>query len=398
MSLKNRKTYQPHRIDKSSDDFISLPQSRINEQPLARDRFKDFDYPTLIVCLILVALGIITIYSATYNPEQTGWLSSTCRRQLIWFGLALTCATPIFILHYNLFYRLAYPLYLLGLILLIAVEIAGSRHMGAVRWLSLGPINIQPSELVKLTVILALARYLNDQRLPPPYNLRELLIPALIVIMPTVLILKQPDLGTALLLILVSGVPIILAGMTRRSLLTISTVAIGGLFIGWHFLHDYQRRRVLTFLNPESDPLGAGYHIAQSKIAIGAGKLFGKGYLKGTQNTLHFLPEQHTDFIFAAYAEQWGFIGALLLLLLYFIFLLRALRIITTARDPFGSYLAAGIAAIFFWQITINIGMVAGLMPVVGIPLPLFSYGGTSLLTSLTLISLLLNISFRRRG
>ncbi|MCK5540049.1 MAG: rod shape-determining protein RodA, partial [Deltaproteobacteria bacterium] len=232
----------------------------------------------------------------------------------------------------------------------------------------------------------------------PPYNLKELLIPAIIVALPSTLILKQPDLGTAMLIILISGIVIVVVGITRGTILSIGISALTTAFIGWHFLHDYQRQRILTFINPEIDPLGSGYHIAQSKIAIGAGKLFGKGFLKGTQNTLHFLPEQHTDFIFAAYAEQWGFLGTIFLLALYFIFIFRALNIAMEARDSFASYLASGIAAIFFWQVTINIGMVSGLMPVVGIPLPLFSYGGTSMLTSLVLISILLNIHYRRKA
>jgi rod shape determining protein RodA len=264
--------------------------------------------------------------------------------------------------------------------------------------LSLGGVNVQPSEFAKITVILALARYLSDRRLPPPYNLKELIPPAVIIALPTLLILKQPDLGTAMLIILISGVIIFIAGITRGTLVTIGITAVSTAIIGWQFLHDYQRQRILTFLDPEKDPLGSGYHIAQSKIAIGAGKLFGKGFLKGTQNSLHFLPEQHTDFIFAAYAEQWGFLGVLILLALYFAFLLRAIHIATEARDSFGSYLATGIAAIFFWQVTINIGMVSGLMPVVGIPLPLFSYGGTSMLTSMILISILLNIHYRRKA
>ncbi len=201
-----------------------------------------------------------------------------------------------------------------------------------------------------------------------------------------------------MLIILISGVIIFIAGITRGTIITLGLGALSAAAVGWQFLHDYQRQRILTFMNPEIDPLGSGYHIAQSKIAIGAGKLFGKGFLKGTQNSLHFLPEQHTDFIFAAYAEQWGFLGVLILLAIYFLFLLRALNIAMEARDSFGSYLATGIAAIFFWQVTINIGMVSGLMPVVGIPLPLFSYGGTSMLTSIALISILLNIHYRRKG
>ncbi len=399
MKLTHRKQHHPTRIKISTEENLS-PETRshLSEKSLERSRFDGFDFLTCLLTLIIIGLGILTIYSATYNPEATTWLTGFCRRQLIWVGIALVIGIVLFLLHYNILYQAAYPLYGIGIILLLAVEVAGSTHMGATRWLSLGGINIQPSEFAKLTVILALARFLSNRRLPPPYNLKELIAPALIIALPTVLILKQPDLGTAMLIILISGVIIFIAGITRGTLITLAVSACSAAAVGWHFLHDYQKQRILTFMNPEKDPLGSGYHIAQSKIAIGAGKLFGKGFLKGTQNSLHFLPEQHTDFIFAAYAEQWGFLGVLILLIIYFMFILRALNIAMEARDGFGSYLATGIAAIFFWQVTINIGMVSGLMPVVGIPLPLFSYGGTSMLTSIALISILLNIHYRRKG
>ena len=399
MKLPRYNRHRPTRINPVNEEsFTNETRSFLSEPNLERNRLDGFDYLTCILTAILIGFGLITIYSATYNPEAGTWLTGFCRRQLIWVAIATGLGALLFIFHYNIFYQIAYPLYGVSIILLLAVEVAGSTHMGATRWLALGGINVQPSEFAKITVILALARYLSDRRLPPPYNLKELIPPALIIALPTVLILKQPDLGTAMLIILISGVIIFIAGITRGTLLTLGLSAISIAVIGWQFLHDYQRQRILTFLDPEKDPLGSGYHIAQSKIAIGAGKLFGKGFLKGTQNSLHFLPEQHTDFIFAAYAEQWGFLGVLILLALYFAFLLRAVHIAIEARDSFGSYLAIGIAAIFFWQITINIGMVSGLMPVVGIPLPLFSYGGTSMLTSMILISILLNIHYRRKA
>ncbi len=379
-------------------DYHSGAGKRLYEAPLDRNRLRDFDWLLPFLTLLLAALGLATIYSATYNPEAAGFLTSYCRRQLLWLAVSLVLAAGFFVLHYNVLYQAAYPLYGFGLLLLLAVEIAGSNRMGATRWLSLGGFNVQPSEFVKLTVILALARYFSDRTLPPPYNLKELIIPALIVALPCVLILKQPDLGTAMLIILISNIVIFLAGITTGTLISIFATGIAAAGTGWHFLHDYQRKRIATFLDPGSDPLGSGYHIAQSKIAIGSGQLFGKGFLKGTQNTLHFLPEQHTDFIFAAYAEQWGFLGTLLLLVIYTTFLVRALNIALETKDPFGSYLAGGIAATFFLQIAINIGMVCGIMPVVGIPLPLFSYGGTSMVTSMILIAILLNIHYHRRG
>ncbi len=399
MRLPRYNRHRPTRISPANEEsFAGETRSFLSEPSLERNRLDGFDYLTCILTIILIGFGVITIYSATYNPEAGTWLTGFCRRQLIWVAVATGLGALLFIFHYSIFYQIAYPLYGISIILLLAVEVVGSTHMGATRWLSFGGINVQPSEFAKITVILALARYLSDRQLPPPYNLKELIPPALIIALPSVLILKQPDLGTAMLMILISGVIIFVAGITRGTLITLGLSAISIAVVGWQFLHDYQRQRILTFLDPEKDPLGSGYHIAQSKIAIGAGKLFGKGFLKGTQNSLHFLPEQHTDFIFAAYAEQWGFLGVLILLALYFAFLLRAVHIAIEARDSFGSYLAIGIAAIFFWQVTINIGMVSGLMPVVGIPLPLFSYGGTSMLTSMILISILLNIHYRRKA
>jgi len=399
MKLSHQNRHRPTLINPAHEDsFTNETRSFLSEPNLEHSRLDGFDYLTCLLAFTLIGLGVLTIYSATYNPEAASWLTGFCRRQLIWVAIATGLGAVLFLVHYNIFYQAAYPLYVFSIILLIAVEVAGSTHMGATRWLNLGGINVQPSEFAKIAVILALARYLSERRLPPPYNLKELIPPAIIIFCPTILILKQPDLGTAMLIILISGIIIFVAGITRRTIITLGISAVSIAVVGWQFLHDYQRQRILTFLDPEKDPLGSGYHIAQSKIAIGAGKLFGKGFLKGTQNSLHFLPEQHTDFIFAAYAEQWGFLGVLILLALYFTFLLRAIHIAAEARDSFGSYLATGIAAIFFWQVTINIGMVSGLMPVVGIPLPLFSYGGTSMLTSVILISILLNIHYRRKA
>jgi len=396
--ISNRKHHQFVPAHPDLGDYDSRSGKRLHEASLDRNRLRDFDWLLPLLTLVLVGLGVLTIYSATYNPEVSGFFTSYCRKQLVWFGFSLVLAVGFFVVHYNVLYQAAYPLYGIGVLLLVAVEIAGSNHMGATRWLSLGGFNVQPSEFVKLTVILALARYFSNRSLPPPYNLKELIVPALIVALPCVLILKQPDLGTAMLIILISGIVIFLAGITKGTIITILASGVGAAFTGWHFLHDYQRKRIATFLDPGSDPLGSGYHIAQSKIAIGSGQLCGKGFLKGTQNTLHFLPEQHTDFIFAAYAEQWGFLGTMLLLAIYTLFLVRALNIALETKDPFGSYLAGGIAATFFLQIAINIGMVCGIMPVVGIPLPLFSYGGTSMVTSMILISILLNIHYHRRG
>jgi rod shape determining protein RodA len=365
---------------------------KINQPRISR-----LDGVLLLVALLLFALGLLTIYSAAYDPDNASWLPLYCRRQLLWFLVGIGGMACGFVIDYHIFERLAYPVYAIAVILLLLVLLVGRTSMGATRWLTLGGFTFQPAELAKVAVALALARYFNRRRMAPPYNLRELLFPCGIVALPFLLIIKQPDLGTAMLVVLISTAVIFAAGMTRGTMTTIGGIACTGAIIGWHFLHDYQRQRILTFISPEMDPRGAGYHIAQSKIAVGSGGLWGNGFLKGTQTLLHFLPEQHTDFIFAVYAEQWGFLGCSLLIAVFLLLLLRGLTIATEARDPFGSYLAIGISATFFWQFFINIGMVIGLLPVVGIPLPLFSYGGTSLLTSLTLIGILLNIHFRKR-
>ncbi|MBN2332939.1 MAG: rod shape-determining protein RodA [Deltaproteobacteria bacterium] len=364
---------------------------------LGRKKVSRLDFSTPIITLVLFMIGMLTIYSATYAPETASWLSPVDRRQLAWFFIGLAGMGISFAIDYHMYQKIAYVAYGTAIILLVLVLIIGKTSMGAQRWLTIAGFTFQPSELTKLAVVLGLSRFFAERRTSPPYNLKELLIPFCMVGLPFILVLKQPDLGTALLIVLISLVIIFYAGITRRAIMTLVFAGIAAATCGWQFLHDYQRQRILIFLNPDIDPQGAGYHIAQSKIAVGSGGLWGKGFLKGTQNLLHFLPEQHTDFIFSVFAEQWGFLGAALLISLYLLFLLRGLVISQEAKDPYGSYLAIGITATFFWQFCINIGMVLGLMPVVGIPLPLMSYGGTSLLTSMILVGMLLNIHFRKQ-
>jgi rod shape determining protein RodA len=268
--------------------------------------------------------------------------------------------------------------------------------MGATRWLSIGGFGLQPSELMKIVIIIALARYLSDKATLRGFTLRELLVPGALLAVPVVMVMKQPDLGTALLILAIGGSMALFAGIRRA---TLTVLGCGGLLAavgGWFLLHDYQRQRVYTFLNPEKDPLGAGYHIIQSKIAVGSGGLFGLGFGKGTQAQLSFLPERHTDFAFSVFAEEWGFAGCLVLLALYLLIVLWGLYIARRASDRFGMYLALGVTVMLFWHIVVNLGMVVGLLPVVGVPLPLFSYGGTSMLTTMAGVGLLLNVSMRR--
>jgi rod shape determining protein RodA len=267
---------------------------------------------------------------------------------------------------------------------------------GSKRWLSIGPMSLQPSELVKLSVVIILAQYYSKNTSPKGMTLRELLKPGILVLIPFALIVKQPDLGTALLIVFIAASITIFVKIELRTLIyLISTCTMMGPLI-WFFLKGYQKQRILTFLNPERDPLGAGYHIIQSKIAIGSGMLSGKGYMKGTQNALSFLPEQHTDFIFSVLAEEWGFLGSFFVLFLFFMMIIWGLNIAYKCHDNFGVIIAVGITTMLFWQVLINIGMVMGLLPVVGVPLPLVSYGGSSMITIMASIGLLMNVSMRK--
>jgi rod shape determining protein RodA len=301
-----------------------------------------------------------------------------------------------FSVDYRFIARHAYVIYGFSIALLIVVFFVGTAVKGSQRWINLGGFSFQPSELMKLTLIPALARYFDEHRLTRPYRLRELAIPFLIVFLPFLIILRQPDLGTALMLLIIFASMVIFVGVRWKSVL----LAASGLLIllppAWFFLKEYQKQRILTFLNPDQDPLGTGYHILQSMIAIGSGGFFGKGFLKGSQTQLKFLPEQQTDFIFSVFAEEWGFLGGLILVLIFLALILWGVKIARHARDYTGMLIALGITMLIFWEVFINIGMVLGILPVVGIPLPFLSYGGSSLVVMMAAVGLLLNISVRR--
>jgi rod shape determining protein RodA len=280
--------------------------------------------------------------------------------------------------------------------MLVAVAMAGKTVAGSRRWLPLGPLAFQPSELTKIAIILVLATYFYRRGRGEPLRLKDLLAPGALVLLPAGLIIKQPDLGSGMLVLLVAASMVIFIGVNWRTLLTLAASFGLSTPLIWRLLKDYQRQRLLTFLNPETDPLGSGYHIIQSTIAVGSGQFWGKGFLQGTQSQLHFLPEQHTDFVFSVFAEEWGFLGSAVLLVLYCALILWGLQVARDCKERFGQILALGVTALLFWQVFINMCMVTGLMPVVGIPLPLFSYGGSSLVTTLLGVGLLLNIRMRR--
>ncbi len=345
------------------------------------------NWAVLALVLFLSMVGLMMQFSAgggNFKP----WAHAQTLRFIPGFIMMIVITfIPI-----QIIMRYAYLAYTGCLLLLIAVEVAGHIGMGAQRWIALGPINLQPSELMKLSVILALARYFNDvhpNERPSPVML---IVPAIILLLPAALILKQPNLGTASILMMVGAVVFFAAGVRWIYFITIGGIGLISLPIAWQFLHDYQKQRVLTFLDPGQDPLGAGYNIIQSVIAIGSGGLFGKGFLQGSQGQLDFLPEKQTDFIFTMLSEEFGFLGSGFIIFCYTLLILYALGIAMASRNRFGSLVAVGVCALLFLHIFINIGMSMGMLPVVGVPLPLLSYGGSVLLSMLVAFGLLLNV------
>jgi rod shape determining protein RodA len=360
-----------------------------------RRLMQNFDWLLLGLVLMITALGIVNLYSAGFN-RQPGAGSPVYLKQMYWLGVGLVIMFATLLYDYRHWEKFAYPLYVLSLFLLVGVMVAGKMVSGSRRWLPLGPFAFQPAELVKIAIILMLARYFNQRPYLASLRLKNLLAPVALVLAPVLLIVKQPDLGSGILVALVAASMILFMGVHCRTLVISTLSLVLSLPLVWTFLKDYQKQRVLTFMNPDQDPLGAGYHIIQSKIAVGSGQFWGKGFLQGTQSQLHFLPEQHTDFVFSVFAEEWGFIGSALLVLLYTGLTLWGLQVARDCKDRFGHLLAFGLTALIFWQVFINLCMVTGLMPVVGIPLPLFSYGGSSLITTFIAVGIFLNIRMRR--
>ncbi|HFD80179.1 MAG TPA: rod shape-determining protein RodA [Gammaproteobacteria bacterium] len=343
----------------------------------------------LLGLVTLSTLGLFVLYSSAGGDSQL------LLRQLVRLGIAfgtlffVAQIRPQWLEHWTPW------IYGVGLALLVAVLLVGDVGKGAQRWLDFGFVRFQPSEMMKLAVPMMVAWYLADKRLPPT-GLKLLIAGALIVV-PVLLIAKQPDLGTSLLIGSAGFFVLFLAGLSWKLLGGLALLAAGGAPILWHFMHDYQRQRVITFLDPEQDPLGAGYHIIQSKIAIGSGGLFGKGWMHGTQAHLEFLPERSTDFIFAVLGEEFGLFGIVVLLLVYSFIIIRSIQIATQAQDTYGRLLGGSLAMTFFIYIIVNTGMVTGLLPVVGLPLPLVSYGGTSMVTLMAGFGMLMSIHTHRK-
>ena len=358
-----------------------------------RRLLKNFDSALVLVTACIIAFGCTMIYGAS-STASAGYVE----RQLMWAFFGLIGAVVAASVDHTVYNRHGGRLYAISLAMLIAVQIFGRSSKGAQRWIAFGPINVQPSEFAKIMLIIALAVFLAHRQ-PTIRTLKTFLLSFAYMAVPMALIFKQPDLGTTLVLLAIWLTMVFVMGTHMKNIiLFVGAVAVVGV-VAWNVpgvMKDYQKKRIITFINPGADPRGAGYHVTQSRIAIGSGQVLGKGYLKGTQRELRFIPEQHTDFIFTVVGEEMGFVGAVGLLGLYFGLIWRGLAILASAEDATGRAIAAGIVGMFLFHVLVNVGMTVGIMPVTGVPLPMFSYGGSSLMANLIAIGLLEGISMRR--
>ncbi|MBN2141443.1 MAG: rod shape-determining protein RodA [Desulfovibrionaceae bacterium] len=363
--------------------------------PIDRRLLTHIHWTLFCLMALLFLCGVLNLYSASgFRLEDGISVAPYYQKQLIWGLIGLSGMVALMLVDYRHLKTMAWPLFWITVGLLVTVFFAGKSIGGARRWLGLGFVNFQPGELAKISVLIVGARLLAREK--RPLDFARLFCILGVGLIPAGLVVLQPDLGSGLSILLILGGMILFRGVTARVLKTACMAVPCLLPLGWFLLHGYQKRRILSFLDPSSDPLGAGYHILQSEIAIGSGRFWGKGFLAGTQSQLRFLPEKHTDFAVAVFGEEWGFAGTIILLGLFCLFLYQIVTVARDAKDLFGSYLAAGVFFYFFWQILINIGMVLGLMPVVGIPLPFISYGGSATLMNFCLVGLVLNVSMRR--
>ncbi|MBQ8661460.1 MAG: rod shape-determining protein RodA [Alphaproteobacteria bacterium] len=356
-----------------------------------KEKFQGLSFAYLMFIFILAAIGVVMLYSAA-NGHWQPWALNQLLRFLIGLGVMLVLA----MIDVKYFMRYAYFFYFGVLLLLIVVEVGGHVGMGAQRWINLGFMKLQPSELMKIAMVLALARYFHATSLQNIETMRGIITPLLMVLLPALLVMTQPDLGTALMLLFTAGAMFFAVGVQLWKFGVVLLGAIISMPIAWNLLHDYQQNRVLTFLDPERDPLGAGYHIIQSKIALGSGGVFGKGFLKGTQSHLNFLPEKHTDFIFTMLSEEFGMIGAIFVVLINILILAYSYAFALRTTSYFGKLAAVGLATNFFLYVMINIAMVLGLIPVVGVPLPLISYGGTVIISVMAGFGIILSVNINR--
>jgi rod shape determining protein RodA len=363
---------------------------------LAKKFSEGFHWSMAAVAGAILVIGLINLYSAVYFWGEGG-ATSLFWSQLVWTLIGLVLMMAVVVSDYRVFYRAAIPAYVVVIALLILSLVLGEAVRGTHGWLKLGPFSLQPAELAKIVYILVAARFFADHPNPDGYSFVDLWRPALAMLIPFVLIVLQGDLGSSLFLLLIFVSMSLFAKVRRRTLIIatiICVVAAGGFYM--FGLKDYQKERIFTFFHPEADIKGSGYHLVQSKIAVGSGKILGKGYLKGNINKLRYLPERHTDFIFPVFAEEWGFLGSIIVLALYSALLAMGIDVGARARDRFGAFVAIGVVSLLFWQIAINLGGVLGLMPLTGVTLPLMSYGGSSMVAILISVGLLFSIHLRR--
>lgn len=362
-----------------------------NQTLTIKEKLYNLSFSYIMFIVILAAIGVVMLYSAA-NGDWSPWALN----QLVRFAVGFVLMIALALTDIRVLMRYAYVFYFFTLILLIVVEITGHIGMGAQRWINFGFFKLQPSELMKIAVVLVLARYFHTSSLQNIESVRGVLPPFLMAIFPAFLIATQPDLGTALMLIFTTGAIFFVVGVQLWKFGVLIAAGLTTMPIAWHFLHEYQQNRILTFLNPERDPLGAGYHIIQSKIALGSGGVFGKGFLKGTQSHLNFLPEKHTDFIFTMLSEEFGLVGAIAIVILNLLILAYTYSFALKSTSYFGKLVAIGLATNYFMYVFINMAMVLGVLPVVGIPLPLISYGGTVMLSIMASFGIILSVHINR--
>lgn len=362
-----------------------------NPNLTVKEKLYNLNFTYIFLIFMLGAVGVLMLYSAA-NGDWNVW----ALKHAVRFGIGALFMGGLIFVDIKVFLRYAYHFYILALLLLVVVNIAGHTGMGATRWINLGFMKIQPSELMKIALVMALAKYFHSTTLQNIETVRGIVPPLFMAIIPAGLIMLQPDLGTALMLLLTTGVILFAVGVQLWKFAAVGAGVLLMMPVAWHFLHDYQKQRVLTFLNPERDPLGAGYHIMQSKIALGSGGIFGKGFLNGTQSHLNFLPEKHTDFIFTMLSEEFGIIGAVALILINLLILIYSYAFALRTTSYFGKLTIIGLATNYFLYIFINIAMVLGLIPVVGVPLPMVSYGGTVMLSVMASFGVIMSIYVNR--
>ena len=365
-----------------------------NRSSQYEEEFKWLKWVPLILEIVILTIGMLNLSSATAVEDKSLGL---WKNQVVTICLGSIVTLIILFPHYSFLSRLAYLIYMGNMGLLLAVLAIGKSSLGARRWISFGGFSLQPSELMKLSMVIFLAKFFENRNTVGGMKLKDMLLPTIFVMIPVALIIVQPDLGTAMIMMLVYGSILLFLRIHPKTLLMLTVAAAISLPVVYNYgLKPYQRQRITTFIDPMSDPKGAGYNSIQSMIAVGSGQLWGKGFKKGTQAHLNFLPEHHTDFIFSVFSEEWGFIGCGVLLLCYALFIMSGLSVAYQSNDKFATVLAFGVTSIFFWHTFVNMGMVMGMLPIVGVPLPFLSYGGSALLTAMSGVAILVNIANKK--